>query len=168
MSNDTLKNKNIIDSKAVEHDFQSLDTLLHNIKNDFEKYLTHFSSSSTDKDFLERLISLEKDFKIVLKDFNELKKDFKEYKKSYEELSVQYQEVVGSINQLRLSIDDINQRYKTEKEQRLNVLWQILIPIVLSLLTFFFGIFFKSCSTIHDENMERNGNNLEYVDFNKK
>lgn len=165
--NSENKKDNSVNNEALEAKFQELENLLHNIRNDFDKYQAHFSSSS-DENILERLIGIEKEFKLVLNNFKELKNDVKEYKKSSDELMKQYQEVVGSINQLRLGIDEINERYKSEKEHRLNVFWQILIPIVLSLMFFIFGIFFKSCSSIHNENVHGKQLNTEYVDFNKK
>lgn len=164
MSTDTT-NKNTINKNAFEKSFQELGVLLLNIKNDFDKYQAHFSSLK-DPNLLERLISIEKDFENIEKDFEELEKELKECKKSVDEIYIQYQEVAGSINQLKLSIDEINQRYTFEKEQKLNFLWQLIVPIILSVLFFLFGIFFRSCSSIHNENIkDLNSTKSEYINF---
>lgn len=163
MSNDKLKN-NSDNKEALEKRFQELGNLLYNIKNDFDKYQAHFSMSN-DHEIIERLISIEKDFENINNSFNELKNDVSSYKKDVDNLNIQYQELMGAINQLKLSIDEINHRYTAEQEQKMNIFWQLFIPIILSILFFVFGIFFKSCSSIHNQNINGGENKSEYINF---
>ena len=147
---------------GLETKFQELGNLLHNIKTDFDKYRNNYSNINNQK-ILERIISIEKDFTNINKSFEDLREDVKNYKKSADDLIIQYQELVGSVNQLKLSIDEINQRYTFEKEQKLNVFWQLLVPILLSLMFFVFGIIFKSCSAVHYQNVNGGSTKSEYI-----
>lgn len=154
---------NIRESEALPAKFEELGILLHNIKNDFDKYRAHFSASN-DLKTVERLAILEKDMEQLNNDFKELKSLLNRYDEKTKDIAIQYQELVGSINQLKLSIDEINQRYISEKEEKRNIVWQLLIPILLAIVFFIFGIFYKSFSSIHTKNV--NGNNgSEYINF---
>ena len=165
MENEVTNNEMLYGTSGLELKFQELGTLLHNIKNDFDKYRNHFLNTNNQK-ILERIISIEKDFETIKTSFDELKEEVKIYKKSADDLIDQYKELVGSVNQLKLSVDEINQRYTFEKEQKLNVFWQLLVPIVLSLMFFVFGIIFRSCSSAHQSNVKGGNNNKsEYIIF---
>lgn len=163
MSNDNIKSDSGT-SSALEKQFQELGRLLYNIKNDFDEYSAHFSLSNN-SDVLERFVCMEKDVENLFDKFDELKEFVKTYKDTSEKLDIEYQSLAGSVNQLKLNINEINKRYDNEREQKTNIFWQLFVPILLSIIFFVFGVIFRSCSSIHNNNLNIKGEQSEYITF---
>ena len=116
----------------------------------------------------ERVVSVEKDLKSVEEKVKELKTNVEVNTDTLNKLNILFQELSGSVNQLKLIIDEFKEYHKEEKANKYNVLFQLIIPIILAVIFFFSGLFFKSCSSIHQQNVQKpssNNQNWEYRNF---
>ena len=112
--------------------------------------------------------SVEKDLKSVEEKVKELKTNVEVNTDTLNKLNILFQELSGSVNQLKLIIDEFKEYHKEEKANKYNVLFQLIIPIILAVIFFFSGLFFKSCSSIHQQNVQKpssNNQNWEYRNF---
>ena len=170
MAKTEVKKDNIENKKDETFDekVSSMGALLQGIRSDYENTISKIKNSDYTS-LLERIVSAEKDLKAVTDKLIELKSNVENNTESLSKVIVQYQEVSGSINQIKLIIDEFKEYHKTEKENKLNFVFQIVVPIILAMIFFLSGLFFKSCSSIHEQNIKQNPNNrnntYEYRNF---
>ena len=166
-----IDNTNITNDakESFEARFMSVASLLEGIRKDYENNLSKMKNCDY-TNLLERIVSAEKDLKAMQEKIKEIKENMISNTDAIEKLNISFQELSGSVNQLKLIIDEFKEYHKEEKANKLNVLFQLVIPIVLAVIFFFSGLFFKSCSTIHQQNIQKsnntnNVNSWEYKNF---
>ena len=161
--------KNIIDNldEFMEKKVYPLESLLKDARNEYEKYVLSFKNNDFSS-LLERIVSAEKDLKIISDKFEEIKNNMDNNVELINNLKIDFQELSGSVNQLKLIIDEFKESNKIEKENKTNFIFQIIIPIILAIIFFLSGLFYKSCTAIHNQNIKPNNkinNSYEYKNF---
>lgn len=160
-----IENKNDNQKRFKDKVFD-IETLIQLIRAEYESC----SSKSRSMDYtslLERIVSAEKDLKTLSDKIDEIKNGINNDEDSLNKLNTSFQELSGSVNQLKLIVDEFKEYHKTEKENKVNLLFQLVIPIILAVIFFFSGLFFKSCSSIHEQNIKpkKSDNGYEYRNF---
>lgn len=153
MNEEKHKNKSVIDDKIKD---------LENLVKQLEGELAECKNSTNFK-LLERIVVLEQEVRSLTNDLIDLKDSFDVKLKDFNEINLQFQEIAGSVNQLKLSIDEIHQKEEKVKEQKTNIFWQLVIPIILALIFFFVGLFFKSVSSLNEKPLDP-----VYINFENK
>lgn len=158
-------------SESFDEKVSSIGTLLNDLRSEYENNLSKIKDSDYSR-ILERLVSAEKDLKALSDKLMELKTNVENNTESLSSIIVQFQELTGSVNQLKLIVDEFKEYHKIEKENKLNFIFQIIVPIILAVVFFMSGLFFKSCSSIHQQNINQNSNEkinpYEYRNFESK
>ena len=156
-------------NESFDEKVSSIGTLLNDLRSEYETNLSKIKNSDYSR-ILERLVSAEKDLKALSDKLTDLKSNVENNTESLSNIIVQFQELTGSVNQLKLIIDEFKEYHKIEKENKLNFIFQIIVPIILAIVFFLSGLFFKSCSSIHQQNINQNSNgktnnSYEYKNF---
>ena len=123
---------------------------------DLESFLKDINNKqhdehTTDSNFND-LLHLSEKIVAAQKDIDVLKEKFEETKTSLKSID----DLKGSVNQLKMIIDELKNFHKVEKENKTNFFWQLVIPILLAIIFFLSGLFFKSVSSIHKSNISSN------------
>lgn len=118
-------------SENKNENISNIDKLLKSIHEEYESQLSRLKNSDYNS-LLERVVSAEKDLQNLSSQMNDLKGNIENNTEVCNRLSISYQELTGSINQLKLIIDEFKEYHKEEKENKLNLLFQLIIPIILA------------------------------------
>ena len=155
-------------NESFEDKVSSIGTLLTDIRDEYEETLSKIKNSDYTH-LLERIVSAEKDLKTLSDKVSEIKSSTDCNNESLNKITIQFQELSGSVNQLKLIVDEFKEYHKVEKENKVNFIFQIIVPIILAIVFFLSGLFFKSCSSIHQQNINQNSkntnNSYEYKNF---
>ena len=135
-----IDNTNITNDakESFEARFMSVASLLEGIRKDYENNLSKMKNCDY-TNLLERIVSAEKDLKAMQEKIKEIKENMISNTDAIEKLNISFQELSGSVNQLKLIIDEFKEYHNEEKANKLNVLFQLVIPIVLAVIFFFSG-----------------------------
>lgn len=165
--NKTISKDNNNVNETLESKIVSVTSILNDIRNEYENNISKMKNCDY-TNLLERIVSAEKDLKAIQDKIKEFKDNLDLTADNLNKLNTSFQELSGSVNQLKLIVDEFKETHKEERANKLNFLFQIVIPIILAMVFFFSGLFFKSCSSIHQQNIQKtpSGNqNWEYRNF---
>ena len=115
-----IDNTNITNDakESFEARFMSVASLLEGIRKDYENNLSKMKNCDY-TNLLERIVSAEKDLKAMQEKIKEIKENMISNTDAIEKLNISFQELSGSVNQLKLIIDEFKEYHNEEKQVHL-------------------------------------------------
>ena len=95
-------------NETLESKIISVATLLDDIRKEYENNLSKIKNCDY-TNLLERIVSAEKDLKAMQDKIKELKENINSNEDSLSKLNTSFQELSGSVNQLKLIVDEFKE-----------------------------------------------------------